>query len=86
MSDDDIKKMACSDSEISIIIKILSRKRERLEWVNKSDRGIKGSYGDYVIDMNVYRIQKDQTIPESLQIVTPAAIKALNRENMKKLR
>lgn len=88
MSDDDIKEMANSNSEVGIIIKISSRKRERLDWVSKVDGGIRGSYGDYVVDINIYRLikRKDQNTPESLQIIAPTAIKALNRANSKKLR
>jgi len=88
MSDGDVEEMANSNSEIGIIIKISSRKRERLDWVSKIDGGIRGSYGDYVVDINVYRLIKreNQNIPESLQIIAPTVIKKLNRANNKKSR
>lgn len=86
MSDDDVVEMSKSNSEIAVILKISSRKRERLDWISKQDGGIRGSYGDYIVDFNVYRLligEDGRKIPESLQIVVPSALKDLNRVNKK---
>ena len=83
LSDHDIKDMSISSwCEIAFVIRISSRSKERLEWISKSDGGVRGSYGDYVIDINVYRLIKNggKLVPESLQITSPG-IKSLNREN-----
>jgi len=83
MSDYDIVKMSNSNSEIAIILKISSRKRERLDWVSKADGGVRGSYGDYVVDFNVYRLitENSHRISESLQIIAPSTLKDLNKAN-----
>ena len=85
MSDIDITEMANSDSEIAVVLKIASRKRERLNWVSKADGGMRGSYGDFVIDFNVYRLltEDDQRTTESLQVNAFSVLKDLNKANQK---
>lgn len=79
----DIQDMSVSSwCEIAFVVRISSRSTERLEWISKSGGGVRGSFGDYVVDINVYRLTENNGsfVPESLQIISPA-IKALNREN-----
>jgi len=85
MSDDDIQETIHSQSDVAVVIKISSRRRERLDWVLKTDGGIRGTFSDYVVDVNMYRIiqVENQNIPESLQIKAEAAIKVLNYANRK---
>lgn len=83
LSDFDISDMAESRwCEITCVTRISSRSRERLGWIIKTDGGARGSYGDYVVDINAYRlIQKDgNLISESLKINSPA-LKYLNKAN-----
>ncbi len=86
LSDTDIKGMTEEKwCEIAFVIRISSRSKERLEWVSKTDGGIRGTFGDYIVDVNVYRLIEDgvDLIPQSLQIIS-SAIKVLNKENEKK--
>ncbi len=86
LSNTDIQGMLDEpEMELAFVIRISSRNRERLDWISKPDGGLRGSYGDYVIDVNVYRLLKDKDIfiPESLSIETPA-MKMLNRFNGRK--
>lgn len=88
LSDRDIMDMKdASWCKIAFVIRISTRTKERLEWYQKQDGGVRGSFGCYVVDVNVYRLIKDNgdRIPQSLVIISPA-IKALNRANNKKKR
>lgn len=79
MSKGDIADMIKEDDlEIEIIIAVTSRKKGLLPWTVDPDGSISGSLGTCNFQFAIYILNKEKK-PERIQIVTPQALRALNR-------
>jgi len=81
LSSHDIEDTISKKMPLNIVVVISSRKRGRSHWVALSDGSVKGSLSKYNFHIGAFILVDEE--PVMLKIVSPKALKALNREHSK---